>query len=164
MSDEVLVLNHNYQPLNVTNRQRALVLLYLGKAHVVEKGDRPTVVRLNHFVRRPMPVLRPTRKSIFTRDGNRCVYCGATHLPLTIDHVIPRTRGGSNDWDNLVCCCTRCNNLKGDHTPEEAGLHLHVAPRRPKCLPYIAYHKFVAALRNPQWEDYLAPYAGSLAS
>ncbi len=163
MSDEVLVLNHNYQPLNVTTRQRALVLLYLGKAPVVETGERPTVVRLNHYVRRPMPVLRPSRKSIFTRDGYRCVYCGATHLPLTIDHVIPRTRGGSNEWDNLVCCCTRCNNVKGNRTPEEAGLQLHHQPRRPKCLPYITYHKFVAALSNPQWQDYLAPYASSVA-
>ena len=161
MSDEVLVLNHNYQPLNVTNRQRALVLLYLGKAHAIEESERPTVVRLNHFVRRPMPVLRPSRKSIFTRDGYQCAYCGATHLPLTLDHVIPRTRGGSNDWDNLVCCCTKCNNAKGDQTPEEAGMKLHVVPRRPKCLPYITYHKFVAALRNPQWQDYLAPYASS---
>ena len=163
MSDEVLVLNHNYQPLNVTNRQRALVLLYLGKAHIVEHSDRPTVVRLNHYVRRPMPILRPSRKSIFTRDGYRCVYCGATHLPLTIDHVIPRVRGGSNDWENLVCCCTCCNNLKGDRRPEEVGLTLHIIPRRPKCLPYITYHKFVAALRNPLWQDYLAPYSSSLS-
>ena len=83
MSDEVLVLNHNYQPINVTNRKRALVLLYLGKAHVVEAGERPSVVRLNHYVRRPMPVLHPSRKSIFTRDNYRCVYCGAANFPLT---------------------------------------------------------------------------------
>ena len=110
-----------------------------------------------------MPILRPTRKSIFTRDGHRCVYCGATHLPLTIDHVVPKVRGGTDTWDNLVCCCTKCNNLKGDRTPEQAGLTLHVQPRRPKCLPYISYHKFVAALRNTQWQDYLAPYASSVA-
>ena len=161
MLDEVLVLNNNYQPLNVTNRQRAVVLLYLGKAHVVDDGDHATVVRLNHFVRRPMPTLHPSRKSIFTRDGYRCAYCGATHLPLTLDHVIPRVRGGSNDWDNLVCCCTVCNNRKGDHKPEEVGLMLQTKPHRPKCLPYITYHKFVAALRNPGWEEYLAPYASN---
>lgn len=163
MSDEVLVLNHNYQPLNVTNRQRAIVLLYLGKAHAVENGERPTVVRLNHFVRRPTPILRPTRKSIFTRDGYRCAYCGASNAPLTIDHIVPRVRGGTNEWENLVCCCTHCNNLKGDRTLEDVGMALHVVPRRPKCLPYITYHKFVAALRNPEWQDYLAPYAGSVA-
>jgi 5-methylcytosine-specific restriction endonuclease McrA len=161
MYDEVLVLNHNYQPLNVTSRRRAILLLYLGKAHPMDRPERPSVVRLNHHVRRPMPVLRPTRKSIFTRDGHRCAYCGTSHLPLTIDHVIPRTRGGGNDWENLVCCCTRCNNVKGDRTPEEAGLSLRTTPRRPRCLPYISYHKFVTALRNPLWTDYLEPYAGA---
>jgi 5-methylcytosine-specific restriction endonuclease McrA len=164
MLDEVLVLNHNYQPLNITSRRRATVLLFLGKAHLVEAGEGPLVVRLNHFVRRPMPILRPTRKAIFTRDGHRCVYCGATHLPLTIDHVVPRVRGGRDEWDNLVCCCTYCNNKKGDRTPEEVGFALLAPPRRPKCLPYISYHKFVTALRNPRWQDYLAPYASSLAS
>ncbi|MHB9131855.1 MAG: HNH endonuclease [Armatimonadota bacterium] len=161
MKDEVLVLNHNYQPLNVTNRQRAIVLLYLGKAHAVEEGDHPTVVRLNHFVRRPMPILRPTRKSIFTRDGHRCVYCGTTSLPLTIDHVIPHSRGGSDEWNNLVCCCTKCNNFKGSRTPEEAEMTMREKPHRPKFLPYISYHKFVTALRNPEWQDYLAPYAST---
>ena len=92
-----------------------------------------------------------------------CAYCGATHLPLTLDHVIPRTRGGSNDWDNLVCCCTKCNNFKGDRLPEEAGMDLRVKPRRPKCMPYISYHKFMVALRKPEWQDYLAPYAGSVS-
>lgn len=161
MKDEILVLNNNYQPLNVTNRRRAIVLLYLGKAHAVEAGDQPTVVRLNHFVRRPMPVLRPTRKSIFTRDGHRCQYCGGTNVPLTIDHIVPRTRNGTDDWDNLVCCCTACNNYKGNRTPEEARMALRSKPRRPKLLPYISYHKFISALRNPQWQEYLAPYASA---
>jgi 5-methylcytosine-specific restriction endonuclease McrA len=147
--------------LNVTNRKRALVLLYLGKAHVVDDMGNASVVRLNHHVKRPMPVLRPSRKSIFTRDGYRCVYCGATHLPLTIDHVIPRVRGGTDDWDNLVCCCTKCNNAKGDRLPDEAGMTMVRKPRRPKCLPYISYPKFMAALRNPGWMDYLEPYAAS---
>jgi len=163
MVDEVLVLNHNYQPLNVTNRRRAVVLLYLGKAHPMEGGEHPTVVRLNHHVKRPMPVLRPSRKAIFTRDSYRCVYCGATHLPLTIDHVMPRVRGGANDWENLVCCCTKCNNLKGDRTPEEMGFAMANRPRRPKCLPYISYHKFMSALRKPEWQDYLAPYSSNVA-
>ncbi|MHB9026370.1 MAG: HNH endonuclease [Armatimonadota bacterium] len=163
MKDEVLVLNNNYQPLNVTNRRRAVVLLYLGKAHPLEDGEHPTVLRLNYAVRRPMPVLRPTRKSIFTRDGHRCVYCGTSNAPLTIDHVVPRTRGGGDDWNNLVCCCTRCNNVKGNRTPDEADMPMRTAPRRPKCLPYLSYHKFVAALRNPQWEEFLAPYAASVA-
>ena len=121
------------------------------------------MLRLNHFVKRPLPVLRPTRKSIFTRDGYRCVYCGTTHLPLNHQPRHPPRARGKDEWDNLVCCCTKCNNLKGDRTLEEAGFTLQVRPRRPKCLPYISYHKFVAALRNPQWQDYLAPYAATVA-
>ncbi len=163
MTDEVLVLNNNYQPLNVTSWKRAVLLLYLGKAHPMDSPVQPTVVRLNHFVRRPMPILRPTRKGIFTRDGYRCVYCGTNSLPLTIDHVIPKVRGGKDEWDNLVCCCTKCNNAKGDRLLDEAGLTLRNKPHRPKCLPYISYHKFMAALRKPEWTDYLAPYAMSVA-
>lgn len=161
MTDEVLVLNHNYQPLNVTSKRRAVTLVYLGKAHPVDDGSstRSSVVRLNHFIKRPIQIIRPTRKGIFTRDGYKCAYCGTAHLPLTIDHITPRAKGGENDWENLVCCCTKCNNLKGDRTPEEVGLSLKVKPRRPKCLPYISYHKFVNALNNPDWNDFLAPYA-----
>ena len=169
MSDEVLVLNHNYQPLNVTNVRRALVLLCLGKAETVRTDSKvfrseriamemPTVVRINHFVRRPLPDLRPTRKSIFARDAHTCQYCGATGVPLTIDHVIPREKGGGTDWNNLVCCCTKCNNLKANRSPEGAGMALRRQPRRPKYLPYISYTKFVAAARNPQWQEFLAPY------
>ena len=166
----VLVLNHNYQPLNVTNVRRALGMLWLGKAHTVERDsavfhaenleiEMPTVVRLNHHVRRPTPVLHISRKSIFARDHYTCQYCAAHNVPLTIDHVLPKERGGGTDWLNLVCSCTACNNRKGNHTPEEVGFTLSVKPRRPKCLPYISYHKFMAAMRKPEWQDYLAPYA-----
>jgi 5-methylcytosine-specific restriction endonuclease McrA len=166
----VLVLNHNYQPLNVTNARRALGLLYLGKAHLVEKDskafhaertviDLPAVVRLNHHVRRPTPVLRVSRKAIFARDEHTCQYCGTRSTALTIDHVVPKDRGGTTDWTNLVCCCTKCNNLKGNQTPEESGLRLRRRPFRPKFIPYISYTKFLAAAVNPVWRPYLAPYA-----
>ncbi len=167
----VLVLNHNYQPLNVTNVRRALGLLWLGKAHLVERDHKvfhaeriavemPTVVRLNHHVRRPTPVLRVSRRAIFARDDHTCQYCGArSNVALTIDHVVPKDRGGSSDWTNLVCCCTKCNNLKGNRTPEEAGLRLRHRPFRPKFIPYISYTKFVAAAANPVWRPYLEPYA-----
>ncbi len=168
--DGVLVLNHNYQPLNVTNVRRALGLLWLGKAHMVERDSRvfhaerveiemPTVVRLNHHVRRPTPVLRVSRKAIFARDDHTCQYCGARNVPLTIDHVTPKDHGGSTDWSNLVCSCTKCNNIKGNQTPEQAGMHLRRRPFRPKFIPYISYTKFLAAAGNPAWRPYLAPYA-----
>lgn len=163
------MLNHNYQPLNVTNVRRALLLLFSGKAHAVENDSRrfrsahldiemPTVLRLNRYVRRPIPPLRPSRRAIFARDGHTCQYCGQPKHPLTLDHVIPRDRGGTTGWENLVCCCTQCNNLKGNLTPEQAGMRLLRRPYRPSFLPYIGYTKFLAAIRNPVWFDYLAPY------
>ena len=168
--DGVLILNHNYQPLNVTNIRRALGLLCLGKAHAVETDSRifrsehlvirmPTVLRLSHYVRRPTPVLRISRRGVFARDDHTCQYCGNRNVPLTIDHVVPRERGGSTDWTNLVCCCTKCNNLKGNQTPEQAQMRLLRRPFRPKFIPYISYTRFLAAAENPVWRPYLAPYA-----
>ena len=168
--DGVLVLNDNYQPLNVTNVRRALGMLWLGTAHTVERDSKifhaenltiemPTVVRLNHHVRRPTPVLHISRKSIFARDHYACQYCGEHNVPLTIDHVVPKERGGGTDWLNLVCCCTECNNKKGNRTPDEASMRLYRRPFRPKFIPYISYTKFIAAAGNPAWRPYLAPYA-----
>jgi len=174
MADQVLVLNQDYQPLNVTNVRRAIVLLCLGKVHTIRTDssvfhsermalEMPAVVRLNYYVRRPLPDLRPSRKSIFTRDNHTCQYCGRGKVPLTIDHVIPKNRGGGTGWSNLVCCCTKCNNQKANRTPQEAGMRLLRQPRRPKYVPYISYPKFVAAARNPQWRDYLEPYGDGLS-
>jgi len=170
VNGEVLVLNNNYQPLNVTNIRRAITLLYLGKAEVMHTDtgvfrsekcvmDVPTVVRLSNFVRRPMPALNVSRKSIFARDRHTCQYCGGSHVPLTVDHVIPKDQGGRTDWDNLVTCCTKCNNKKGNRTPQKAGMSLLRRPTRPKFIPYISYTKFLEALRNPHWRIYLEPYA-----
>ena len=168
--EAVLVLNDNYQPLNVTNVRRALGMLCLGRAHTVERDSKvfrserlciemPTVVRLNRHVRRPTPVLRVSRKGIFARDQHTCQYCGARHVPLTIDHVVPRERGGGTDWSNLVCCCTKCNNKKGNEMPDQVGMQLRRRPSRPKFIPYISYTKFLAAAANPTWRPYLAPHA-----
>ena len=169
MDDGVLVLNNNYQPLNITSVQRAIVMLYLGRAHAIETDSRtyhsekltmiaPTVVRLHNQVRRPMPVLQISRKSIFARDSHMCQYCGAKHVPLTLDHVTPKDLGGKTEWNNLVCCCTHCNNRKANRRPHQAGMTLRKVPRRPKFIPYISYTKFVAAARNPAWRPYLEPY------
>ena len=172
MNDEVLVLNSDYRPLNITNVRRAVVMLCLGRAHSLETDSKvfrserlaievPTVVRLHHHVHRPMPVLHISRKSIFARDDHTCQYCGARLVPLTLDHVIPRHQGGETAWENLVCCCASCNNKKANRAPRQAGMKLRQQPRRPKFVPYISYTKFVAAVRNPTWRAYLAPY-GSL--
>jgi len=169
MNRQVLVLNQNYEPLNITSMRRAVVLLHLGKAEVVAEMERhlrsasqdmraPTVVRLSHFVRRPYPELRVTRRAIFARDGHRCQYCGADNVVLTIDHVLPSSRGGGSDWTNLVASCVACNNKKGSHTPEEAGMRLVNQPYRPRHAPCIGYAKFVTGIRDPYWHTYLAPF------
>ena len=169
MNRQVLVLNQNYEPLNITSMRRAVVLLHLGKAELVAELERtlhsgaqhmsaPAVVRLSHFVRRPYPDLRVTRRGIFARDGHRCAYCGAEGVPLTIDHVMPSSRGGGNDWTNLVASCVSCNNKKGSRTPDEAGMCLHHEPYRPKHAPCIGYAKFITGVRDPYWRSYLAPY------
>jgi 5-methylcytosine-specific restriction endonuclease McrA len=168
--EEVLVLNFNYQPLNITSARRAILLICGGKAHTIETDSRtfhserhqiemPTVVRLNSYVRRPLPELRASRKSILARDRYTCQYCGSSNVTLTLDHVVPREKGGGSDWDNLVCCCTKCNNIKGNRTPEEVGLKLAHPPHKPKYIPYINYTRFLTAVRNPIWYPYLAPYS-----
>ena len=167
---EVLVLNNNYQPLNITNVRRALVMIVLGKAEPLRSdtgafhSERrtyvlPRVVRLNFYVRRPMPELQVSRRSIFARDQHACQYCGAQNVALTVDHIIPKDKGGDTDWRNLVCCCTKCNNKKGNRTPDEAHMALIRKPKRPKFIPYISYTKFLSALQNPDWYEFLAPYS-----
>ncbi|MCC7088551.1 MAG: HNH endonuclease, partial [Dehalococcoidia bacterium] len=112
----VLVLNQNYEPLNVCNVRRALILVLRGKAEIIESARSvfhtaratfvlPSVIRLVHMIKRPRPKVRLTRKEIFARDGWQCVYCGRATRDLTLDHVVPRHRGGPHTWDNLVAAC-----------------------------------------------------------
>ena len=173
MSQEVLVLNSDFEPLNVCNLRRAIVLVYLGKAEVLhaygeaaaaaaaqapfEDGGfvRPSVVKLRHHVKRPLPELRLSRRSVFARDNYMCQYCGASAKELTIDHVVPKRHGGGMQWENLVACCRRCNTRKGDKTPEKAGMKLLRQPRRPRYTPYISLNKYVAGTKHEIWRDYL---------
>lgn len=175
MKGQVLVLNLNYEPLSVCSWQRAISLLYLGKAVVLEHdGDdlhtptrtllRPTVVRLSYLIRRPLPELKLSRRAVLARDHNTCQYCGHTARELTIDHIVPRERGGPSSWDNLVACCLRCNNKKANRTPREANMELMTKPRRPRFIPYLSLATFTAAASNPHWVEYLEPFAPHLVS
>lgn len=168
MGQEVLVLNSDYEPLNVCNLRRAIVLVYLGKADVLHAEEHtqiaspegeamslPSVVKLRHHVKRPLPELKLSRRSVFARDNYVCQYCGATSKDLTIDHVVPKRHGGGALWENLVACCRRCNSRKGDKTPEKAGMKLLRQPRRPRYTPYISLNKYVAGTRHEVWRDYL---------
>lgn len=173
MKGQVLVLNQNYEPLNVCSWRRAIALMCLGKVTALEHGSEvvrsssnevrlPTVVRLANPIRRPLPELKLSRRAILARDSHTCQYCGHIARDLTIDHVIPRRRGGGATWDNLVASCLRCNNKKGDKTPREAGMMLIRKPRRPRFIPYLSYATFTAAAKNPDWRDYLEPFAPHL--
>jgi CRISPR/Cas system Type II protein with McrA/HNH and RuvC-like nuclease domain len=144
--DKVLVLNSDFTPLNVTSLRRGFNLVQKGRAEVLKKGDdivttignfvRPIIIRLLNFVRFRPNNLSVSRKRLFKRDNFQCGYCGS-QKNLTIDHVIPKSRGGSNGWNNLVTCCSRCNSLKGDKTPEDAGMKLRFKPTVPNIFSRV---------------------------
>jgi 5-methylcytosine-specific restriction endonuclease McrA len=163
---EVLVLNSDYEPLNVCNLRRAILLICLGKVEVLHVGTTrirtwdgeihsPSVVKLRQHVKRPIPQLRLSRRGIFARDGYQCQYCGTTAKELTIDHVVPKRLGGGATWENLVCCCRRCNTKKGDKSLQSSGMQLKRPPRRPRYVPYISLTKYVQGTKNDVWRDYL---------
>ncbi len=143
------MLNQSYEPLTVCNVKKAVILMYLGKAEIVaEKKEMairsastrlpwPTVIRLNFYVKVPFQKVMLNRKNILKRDGYKCAYCGRSDLPLTIDHVIPRSKGGGETWENLVAACYRCNNKKGNRTPKEAGMPLLIKPYRPSHIMFL---------------------------
>jgi 5-methylcytosine-specific restriction endonuclease McrA len=159
-----LVLNAGYEPLAVVSFRRALVLVMNDKASVIERVegnpvlaaggpfDRPAVIILTRYVHVPRTRRVPvTRRGVLRRDGFRCAYCGG-HA-ATIDHVLPRSRGGADSWENLVACCQRCNNVKGDRTPQEMSWQLRFAP----CPPHGSSWSIRGTERaDPQWEPYLA--------
>lgn len=148
----VLVLNQNYEPLNVCNVRRAVVLLDRGKAELLVNGRgelrtptvifvTPSVIRLILMVRRPVLERRLSRREIFARDGYTCQYCGKESRSLTLDHVIPRFRGGIHSWENVVAACIPCNHRKASRTPKEAGMALRRQPRAPRPNPYYKFHR-----------------------
>lgn len=166
MNQEVLVLNSDYEPLNICGIRRAINLVFLGKVDVLHEDHfvlhsasshvrSPSVVRLRNHIRRPMPQLKLSRRSIFARDNYTCQYCGHRGSDLTVDHVIPRRCGGPTTWDNLVCCCKKCNTRKSDKTLAQVGFTLRSMPKRPKYVPFISLTKFISGARNEVWRDYL---------
>lgn len=162
-----LVLNAGFEPLSVVSFRRAMVLVMNARASVLEKDhhhpvrtimgefERPTVIVLNRYVRLPhgrsVPV---SRRGVLRRDNHRCGYCQQS--ASTIDHVIPRSRGGGDTWENLVACCLKCNNNKGDRTPGEMGWSLRQPPKAPYGTAWL-----VRGIERPQphWEEYLAQAA-----
>jgi 5-methylcytosine-specific restriction endonuclease McrA len=143
----VLVLNQNWEVLAVARVPRALALIDRGKAEILETGvlpvitsscsfDRPAVIRLINFVKRPRPRVRFGRQNVFTRDLYTCQYCGSRPQDLTIDHVVPISRGGQDTWENVVAGCRSCNHRKGARTPDEARMQLRRKPVEPRLASY----------------------------
>jgi 5-methylcytosine-specific restriction endonuclease McrA len=161
----VLVLNATYEPINVCTVRRAVVLLLKAKAEVLEHAGwelhsatqtltRPVVIRLVTYVRIPRDTHRRkiTRRAVFARDDWTCQYCGA-RANLTVDHVIPRSKGGQSSWENIVASCAPCNRRKGDALPRQAGMRLLKQPHTPN--PTVFIH--VASPTIPTaWQQYLA--------
>lgn len=163
VNSSVLVLNQNYEPLNICQARRAVVLMLRGKAEVLESDSReirspsfsihlPSVIRLVYLVKRPQPQRRLTRREILIRDRYTCQYCGKETRELTLDHVIPRHLGGKHDWDNVVSACKACNHRKAGRSPKEAGMKLI---RRPSEPPPVRYYIVYPVQTHPEWEKYL---------
>jgi 5-methylcytosine-specific restriction endonuclease McrA len=148
----VLVLNQNYQPFNVCNARRAFVLLGLGKAELMANGRGdirsvsmvfpvPSVIRLVYMVKRPLLRRRLSRRAIFFRDKYTCQYCGTQSKALTLDHIVPRSRGGAHVWDNVVSACIPCNHRKAGYSLREAGMKLRRKPGPPRPDPFSLFRQ-----------------------
>lgn len=163
LNGNVLVLNQDYQPLSVCNVKKSMLLLLLEKAemlhdHPVKKIRTirmefgfPTVIRLRKYARIPCKNIVLSRRNILKRDNNRCLYCNSKES-LTIDHVIPKSRGGGDTWENLVTACTLCNHKKGNKSPREAGMNLLAKPFRPNHIIYL--RDFYGNVHE-SWKPYL---------
>ena len=161
----VLVLNQSYEPLTICRARRAVVLLYLGKAEMLENGvgfihsisnsfPLPSVIRLGYMIKRPYRERKLTRFEVFNRDRYTCQYCGKETRQLTLDHVIPRYRGGQHTWENVVSACVPCNRRKAGRTPQEARMRLIRSPGYPRKRPFfnIPYHY---QQTKHDWQKYL---------
>jgi len=162
----VLVLNQNYEPLNVCDIRRAFNLLGSEKAELLERNHQvihtptlaipaPSVIRLVYLVRRPRPRVKLSRREVFARDAHICQYCGTASRDLTIDHVVPKHRGGRHEWENLVTACRACNHRKGSKTLAEARMTLRREPKAPRADVRYLYGTYLADEQNGAWRTYL---------
>ena len=164
MNEPVLVLNANYEPLNICTTKRAVGLMMTGKAELLLNGrgvirtasssfPRPSIVRLSYMVHRPRPKVKLTKREIFRRDNYTCQYCGKKTTKLTIDHVMPRHRGGEHSWANLVAACPACNRRKGGRTPQEANMSLRAPPAEPNASAEYLFGYLLDSYS--EWESYI---------
>lgn len=182
LESPTLVLNRNWQPVNIARVARALVMVWNDTARIVDPenyqlfdweqwarldpvGDRyiqavsqkirvPEVITLSEFDRVPSSTVTFSRRNIFKRDRYTCQYCYQQLSPdqLTIDHVVPRSHGGKSSWENCVLACVKCNHSKADRTPAQAGLKLKKNPVRPEWNPCFSQH----SARRQSWAKFLS--------
>jgi 5-methylcytosine-specific restriction endonuclease McrA len=164
MTAAVLVLNANYEPINICNYRRAISLILSDKATMLENGrgtirtastsfPLPSVIRLQHMIRRPRPSIAFSRGEIFRRDKYTCQYCGTPSRNLTLDHIIPKSKGGMDTWENVVTACSNCNHRKGGKMLEETNMQLI---RRELVPPNSIEYIFSRHLElNTEWITYL---------
>ena len=145
----ILVLNASYEPINFTNWKRAVVLILKEKAQVLSGR----VIRLLDYIKLPAKrygITKPSRPMIYKRDDHTCQYCGSTKK-LTIDHVLPRSRGGQDTWENMVVACSSCNSKKGDTFLEQTGMKLFRTPKPPVNKIHLSLHKS----NVNEWKNYI---------
>lgn len=171
MNRKVLVLNQDYSPLTLCTIQRAFVLVYMNKVDLIDQYDDlrlhtvteefevPAVIRLQRYINQPYKGVNLTRQNIFKRDGHSCQYCGVK-ADLTIDHVVPKAKGGRTVWNNIVTACRRCNTYKGDYKPSERGLALQRKPFKPS---YISFIRDFSGMVCEEWKPYLLPNSSRIA-
>jgi 5-methylcytosine-specific restriction endonuclease McrA len=164
MDAAVLVLNANFEPINICDTRRAIGLILSGKADMVMNGrgyihtislnlPRPSVIRLEEMVHRPRMRVKLTRREVFRRDNYTCQYCGRHGSDLTLDHVLPKHLGGGHVWDNVVAACPSCNHHKGGRKLDESHMKLLHIPKEP---PPSAYYVFGRHLeKNMEWEQFI---------
>ena len=163
---QVLVLNAAYEPLSVVSVKRAVILLLKEKAELIEAAEarlrserfsipQPLVIRLVYFLKIPRRISLPvTRRTVLARDNYTCQYCNTMppRQKLTLDHVLPRSRGGKTTWENVVTACQKCNGRKGSRTPPEANMKLISEPRRPR---YVAIAALSSLEARRAWDKYI---------
>jgi len=159
----VLVLNANYAPMAICTAKRAIIMGFLKKVEILARYNEkvhspsmtlslPSVIKIMEYIKFDNLTVDLNRKNILSRDQNRCQYCGTLKPPLTIDHILPKVKGGQDTWENLITACKPCNQRKGHKTPEESGMKLIKIPKRPNRLHY--FHRFVND-QQIDWRPYL---------
>ena len=163
LESQVLLLNQNFEPIAICSAKRAIVMVWTGKAEIIETTGHfihsvsmafhvPSIVRLLRFIQsRHHWNIQLSKQNILKRDRKICQYCGASEGYMTVDHVIPRSLGGGETWENLVCACPSCNNRKGDRTLEQAGMKLIRKPKKPHYRTFL----FSKGTILSKWKPYL---------